>query len=159
MTLADPIPLADQQHFVLTGISWDLYERLLDESGTRQIRATYDNGDLEMMAPLPVHELWKKRISRLIELMTADLGIEVLAVGAATFRRKDLAKGLEHDECYYIQNVAAVRGKSDIDLAVDPPPDLAIEIDITHRSIAREPIYAASECPSRGGSTGVGFSR
>jgi Uma2 family endonuclease len=150
MTVAQPIQpirLTDQPHVVLYGQTWEFYERLLAEIGDRPLRVTFDNGDLEMMAPLPLHELWKWYISRLIELMAFDLDIEIQAYGSATFRREDLAKGLEPDECYYIRHADAFRAKYDLDLTVDPPPDLAIEIDITHRSIARQPIYAALGVP------------
>ena len=51
-----------------------------------------------------------------------------------TCDRQDLARGLEPDQCYYIQNEGKVWGKDHIDLQIDPPPDLAIEIDITSSS-------------------------
>jgi len=143
MTLATPIPLKDQQHCVLDGASWELYESLLADPACQNLRITYDNGELEMMAPLPVHEVWKKVISRLIESMAMDLPVRVVPWGSTTFRRKDLGKGLEPDDCYCVQNAKAVIGKTEFDSAVDPPPDMAIEIDITHRSVPREPIYAA----------------
>jgi len=147
MTLADAIDLAEQQHFVLTYVSWDFYEKLLDEIGNRSTRVTFDNGELEMMAPLPIHEMWKSRIVRLIERMTEELSIDMENLGSATFKRKDLAKGLEPDACFYIRNWEVPRGKRDLDLTVDPPPDLAIEIDITRRSVPRQPIYAALSVP------------
>jgi len=76
-----------------------------------------------------------------------ERGIPIGSLGSTTFRRKDLAKGLEPDECYYIQHESAVRGKKRIELPADPPPDLAVEIDITHREIDRESIYAALGVP------------
>jgi len=107
---------------VLDGVSWDFYEQLLEEIGDRPIRVTFDNGSLEMMAPLPLHERWKKRIARMIELLCVELDIEIDTLGSTTFRREDLAKGLEPDECYYVQHADDVRGKKELDLAVDPPP-------------------------------------
>lgn len=139
--------LADQQHIVLDNVSWDLYEQLLSDLDGRPIRVTFDNGDLEMMAPLPLHEKWKTRLGRLIEAMSEELDIDIEPLGSTTFRREDLSKGLEPDECYYISHAASVRGKDELDLTVDPPPDLAVEVDITHRSIRREPIYAALGVP------------
>jgi len=143
MTLVTSIPLKDQQHCVLDGASWELYESLLADPACQKFRITYDNGELEMMAPLPVHEVWRRVFSRLIDLMATDLPIRVVPLGSTTFRRKDLGKGLEPDDCYYVQNAKAVVGKTEFDFDVDPPPDLAIEIDITRRSVPREPIYAA----------------
>ena len=147
MTLADAISISDQQHFVLTGVSWKFYEQLLEEIGSRQLRVTFDNGNLEMMAPLQTHEEWKSIIGRLIERMTEELHVDIRTLGSTTFKRKDLEKGLEPDECYYIHNYDRVYRKSKLDFTVDPPPDLAVEIDITRRSIARQPVYAALGIP------------
>ena len=83
----------------------------------------------------------------MVDLMSFERKIEVEGLGSTTFSREDLAKGLEPDECYYIEHVDAIRGKDRLDLAVDPPPDLAIEVDITSRSIPRQPIYAALGVP------------
>ena len=144
---ASPISIADQQHMVLDGVSWPLYEQLLSEMGNRPVRMTFDNGDLEIMSPLPKHEKWGNRLGRMIEIISLELNIPIEPLGSTTFRREDLAKGLEPDECYYVQHAADVRHKGELDLTVDPPPDLAIEIGITRRSIAREPIYAALGVP------------
>jgi Uma2 family endonuclease len=139
--------LFDQQHIVLDDVSWQFYQRLLEEIGDRPIRVTFNDGSLEMMAPLPLHERWKSRIGRLVEALSEELDIEIETLGSTTFRRDDLEKGLEPDECYYVQHAAAVHGKDEFDLTADPPPDLAIEIDITHRSVPRQPIYAALGVP------------
>lgn len=146
-TLAPPIAISDQQHMVLHGVSWGLYEHLLDEIGDRPIRVTFDNGSLEIMAPLPLHERWKKYIARMIELLCVELDIEIDTLGSTTFRREDLAKGLEPDECYYVQHADQIRGKKVLDLTIDPPPDLAVEVEITRRSVPRQPIYAALGVP------------
>lgn len=143
MTLTNPIAYNGQQHLVLDGVSWEQYEQLLRDLGDRPIRVTYDEGKLEIMAPLLNHERWKKYFARLIEVMCEELDIDVELAGSTTFKRKELAKGLEPDECYYVQHADAMRGKSELDLAVDPPPDLVIEVDITSKSVPKEPIYAA----------------
>jgi Uma2 family endonuclease len=99
------------------------------------------------MVPLPPHEDYKKRIGRMVETTTEELEIEVRSLGSTTWSREDLQKGLEPDQCYYIQNEQAVRGKDDIDLTQDPPPDLAIEVDNTSSSIDPMAIYAALGVP------------
>jgi len=144
---ATGIPLRHQQHLVLHDISWAFYERLLREIGNGTTRVTYYRGTIEIMSPLPKHEKWKKRIGRLIETMSLELRIRMETLGSTTFRQKLKKAGLEPDECYYVQNAAAVKGKDRLDLAVDPPPDLAVECDITSRSIKREPVYAALGVP------------
>lgn len=133
---------------VLRGVSWSTYQGLIrDLESEPGKRLTYDQGTLEIMVPLPPHEDYKKRIGRMVEATTEELAIEVRSLGSTTWSREDLQKGLEPDQCYYIQNERLVRGKADIDLSQDPPPDLAIEVDNTRSSINRMTIYAALGVP------------
>jgi Uma2 family endonuclease len=135
------------QHMVLEDVSWDFYERLLKEIGNRPIRVTYDQGRLEMMSPLPEHERVKKIVDVLIRGLTWELGIEVVSLGSTTFRRKDRAKGLEPDECYYFKDEKKMRARKRLNLKKDPPPELVVEVDVTHRSVDREPVYAGLGVP------------
>lgn len=139
--------LDDVQHFVMEEASWALYERLLREIGDRPIRVTYDDGRMEIMSPLPEHERPKKLIARMIEMLTFELGMPAASFGSTTFRRKEKAKGLEPDECYYFASEAKMRGRKRVDLRKDPPPELVVEIDITSRSVPREGVYAALGVP------------
>ena len=133
---------------LLQGIAWETYQALVRDLDSQPgKRLTYDNGLLEIFMPLPPHEKNKKYLARFVELVTEEWEIEICSLGSCTWSRKDLAKGVEADECYYIQNEAVVRGKMDIDLTVEPPPDLAIEIDITSLSLPRLPIYLALGIP------------
>jgi len=123
------------QNLLLKDINWQMFETLLDELGdTRAARLSYSKGMLEIMAPMAVHEVGKKIIGNLVEIILEELDIEFWAVGSTTFKNEEMAQGIEADECFYIQNEAVVRGKDRIDLTIDPPPDLAIEIDITSRT-------------------------
>jgi Uma2 family endonuclease len=143
-----PQPIATSTSVLLQGISWETYQSLVQELESQPSkRLTYDNGLLEIFMPLPLHEKNKKYLARLVEIITMTLGIEICSLGSCTWNRPDLAKGLEPDECYYIQNEAVIGGKTTIDLEIDPPPDLAIEIDITSLSLPRLPIYAALGVP------------
>ncbi|MBH8552009.1 Uma2 family endonuclease [Nostocaceae cyanobacterium CENA357] len=133
---------------ILQGIHWDTYRNLVrDLESQPGMRLTYDGGILEIMMPLPPHETFKKLLGRFAEVMTEEIGIEIRSLGSTTWTREDLQKGLEPDECYYIQNELAVRGKDAIDLTIDPPPDLAIEVDSTNSSMNRMGIYAALGVP------------
>jgi Uma2 family endonuclease len=146
--IAPPQPIVPSPGVLLQGISWDTYQSLVQELESQPgKRLTYDNGLLEIVMPLPLHEKNKKYLARLVEIITMTLGIEICSLGSCTWNRRDLAKGLEPDECYYIQNEAVIRGKTTIDLTIDPPPDLAIEIDITNPSLPRLPIYASLGVP------------
>ena len=140
--------LAAEDHILLQDISWETFEQLIIELESRpNDRLTYDNGQLEIWMPLIPHESYKRWLGRILELITEELDIEIRSLGSTTWRRRDLAKGIEADECYYIQNEAAIREKMDIDLTIDSPPDLAIEIDITSLSLPRLPIYSALGIP------------
>lgn len=139
--------LADVQHLVLEDASWELYERLLRDIGNRPIRITYDQGRMEIMSPLPEHERPKRAIGRMIEMLAFELNMPMVSLGSTTFRRKEKAKGLEPDECYYFRDEAKMRARKRLDLRRDPPPELVVEVDITSRSVPRQPIYAALGVP------------
>jgi len=133
---------------VLEGVSWTTYGGLIrDLESEPGKRLTYDRGTLEIMVPLPPHERYKSRLSRMVEVTTEETETEIASLGSTTWNREDLQKGLEPDACYYIQNEPLVRAKDDIDLTQDPPPDLAIEVDNTSSSIDRMAIYAALGVP------------
>jgi Uma2 family endonuclease len=133
---------------LLQNISWQTYQSLLkDFEQQPAMRLTYDQGTLEIKMPLDPHESYKKLLGRLVEALTEELGIEMRSLGSRTCDREDLARGLEPDQCYYIQNEPAMWDKEQIDLAVDLPPDLAIEVDISSSSINRLNIYADLDVP------------
>ncbi len=138
----------NQERILLQGITWTTFEALVrDLESQPSKRLTYDSGLLEIWMPLPPHESFKRWLGRIVEIMTEEMDCEIRSLSSSTWRRPDLAKGVEADECYYIQNEALIRGRMDIDLAVDPPPDLAIEIDMTRLSLPRFPIYQALAVP------------
>ena len=132
----------------LDGISWETYKRLADEVGERpSLRLTYSDGALEIMSISPEHDWLKGFIGRMIEMLCWELEIRSRSNGSFTHRRDDLQKALEPDECFWVQNAPVVGLKMDLDLRHDPPPDLAVEIDITSSSVSREGIYAALGTP------------
>jgi Uma2 family endonuclease len=125
----------------LSEISWETYERLLEELNNRRLRLTYYRGNLEIMAPSPEHERFKKLTGRFVETMAEELDLRIEPLGSTTFKRPKLS-GAEPDECFYIYNIDAVRGKKRLDLAEDPAPDLVVEIDVTSSSQNRLQVYA-----------------
>ena len=80
-------------------------------------------------------------------MLAEELGIEIKSAGSTTLKLKSANRGIEPDNCYYIQNEIAFRGKQTLDLTTDLPPDLAIEIDITSSSINKLAIYSALGIP------------
>ena len=137
-----------QAGFLLKNISWQTYESLVNELTEQPgIRLTYDRGNLEIMTPSAPHEGTKKILGRFVESVSEELNIEICSLGSLTCRREDLARGLEPDQCYYIQNEDVVWDKEQIDLNQDPPPDLVVEIDVTSSSIDRLSLYASLGVP------------
>jgi Uma2 family endonuclease len=124
------------QQVLLQDIDWQTFEQLLDATiETRKTpRFSYSQGWLELMSPLAVHEDDKNIISDLVKILLEEANTEFRALGSMTLRSSKMQKAVEPDECFYIAHELAIRGKDKIDLNIDPPPDLAIEIDITHRS-------------------------
>lgn len=137
-----------EQRVVLHNVSWGTYERLLeDHENNSAPRFTYDRGELEIMSPSPEHEKLNRRMAQLVMALTEETGVEAEDFGSTTFRREDLERGFEPDSCFYIENEESVRGKSRIDLSVDPPPDLVIKIDITSPSLNKLSIYTRIGVP------------
>ena len=133
-----------EQRTVLHNISWETFETLLKETGEdRGSRFAYDGSTLEIMTPLFEHENPKCNFHNFIIALAEELNIEIKSAGSTTLKRKIVRKGIEPDNCYYIQNELAVRGIETLDLRNSPSPDLAIEIDITNTSVDKFDIYSA----------------
>jgi Uma2 family endonuclease len=131
----EQIIVAPGQQLLLKDVSWQQLEAILDEWGeSRAARLSYSNGVLEIMVPLPEHEKDKEIIGELVRLILDVLQIDFEPLGSTTFKSEKMTQAVEPDACFYIQNQEAVIGKDRLDLSIDPPPDLAIEIDITSRT-------------------------
>jgi len=137
-----------EQKIILIGVSWETYEHLLDDlSDSGSPRLTYDRGTLEIMSPSAEHEEINRTIALLVEVLAEELGVDIRNLGSTTFRREDIERGFEPDSCFYIKHLDEIEGKTQLDLAVDPPPDLVVEIDVTSPSIDKLPIYALAGVP------------
>lgn len=134
-TVPQPVEQATQK-VILQHVSWDTYERLLSErEHSPGTRFNYDRGTLEIMIVSLRHERLKHRLSTLVEVIAEELGIDTEGAGSTTFRRRDARGGSEPDACFYFEHAARMRVQDDVDLDVDPPPELVIEIDITSPSL------------------------
>ena len=132
----------------LQNVGWDEYEHLLTQMETYPgHRVSFDRGRLIVMSPLPEHEEYKETILRFVQVLSEELDIALESRGATTFKSKRLAKGLEPDTCFYVQNAARLIGQRTITLGIDPPPDVVVEIDTTNESLHKFPIYAALGVP------------
>lgn len=142
----------------LRGVPWSLYDQLLQLAGNGLPRMTYDRGTLEMEMPSERHEVLKWIVGRFIEAYAEESAVDYEAAGSTTWRREAIAGGLEADESYYIQSYRQIHGREG-DEDFDPPPDLAVEIDLSPPDVDKESVYARLGVPEiwrwRGGRLAV----
>lgn len=147
MATIEEIALMGEDRIVLSGISWEMYERLRDNEENWHVHMAYDDGVLELMSPSPDHEAISILIGRMIEVCLEELSIPFRSLRCTTWRRPELAKGLEADECYYILNHHRVNKRRAVDLSIDPPPDLVVETEVSRSAVQKLRIYAALGVP------------
>ncbi|HXV65361.1 MAG TPA: Uma2 family endonuclease [Vicinamibacteria bacterium] len=132
----------------LRNVSWEEYEGLLEGLGEASgLRLSYDEGTLSVVTLSPEHESYSRLIERLVDRLSARLRIRVLFFGSSTMKRRDRRKGTEPDACFYVQSAAAIGSKIHLDFASDPPPDIVVEIDVSHDSLAKFSSYAELGVP------------
>ncbi len=131
-----------EERLVLDRVSWSTYEALLADLEHGGVRLTYDHGRLEIVSPSRQHERFKRLIGRMIEAMTEELDIPIMSTSSWTLKLELKRRGLEADESYYVASEPKVRGREDLTLEHDPPPDLAVEVEFSKPWIEKAPIYA-----------------
>ena len=140
--------LPDGAILVLPQVSWEDYEKLLEDLADRPgIRLSYDEGRLEIMTPSAEHEEYKEFILRLAQVFSEERGIPLETRGSTTWKRRTVRKGTEPDTCFYVASAHRIVGRRTIDLETDPPPDVVVEIDMTNESLGKFPTYAALGVP------------
>jgi Uma2 family endonuclease len=138
---------AGETRVVLDNVSWETFERLLDETSPQRGRFAYEEGTLEIMSPSREHEILKSNLGCLVEAYALELGIDMQVTGSTTLKRQMKKRGAEPDESYYVQNESVIRGRRDVVLGRDPPPDLVVEIQLTRSALDKLGIYAAMGVP------------
>ena len=129
-------------------VSWDEYEELLEQVGEAPgLRISYDNGSLCVMTISSEHEKYASFINSLTTAIKLRLRIDILAFGSATMRKRKRKKGNEPDACFYVQTASLIGNRIHLDFETDPPPDIAVEIDVHHDSRSKFPIYSALGVP------------
>jgi Uma2 family endonuclease len=152
MVIAVPEPISElqpvgEQRVVLRGLSWEAYLQILDAlPQSRGSRLTYDNGALEITVPSELHEFSGRLIECFIWTLVELMSLKIKTMGSTTMNYPNLKKGAEPDNAYYIQNQPLVKGRN-VDFSQDPPPDLVVEVDITHTDIAKNQFYATLGVP------------
>ncbi len=153
MVVAAPEPKTDiqqpvgEQRVVLRGLTWENYLQILAAlPESRGSRLTYDDGVLEITVPLEEHEFSSDNIAYFLLTLVELMGLKLKSMGSTTMKYPGLQKGAEPDKAFYIQNHALVKGRN-VDFAQDPPPDLVVEVDITHTDIQKNQFYARLGVP------------
>ncbi|HEY2380996.1 MAG TPA: Uma2 family endonuclease [Terriglobia bacterium] len=132
----------------LDNVSWDEYESVLEQFVDRSgLRITYDQGRLDFVTTSRAHGKREFFIARMVAVLAEELNIDIEGDAGSTHKRKRYLKGTEPDTCFYIGNLERIAGKEEINLETDPPPDLVIEVDKSHQSLRKLPIYAAFGVP------------
>jgi Uma2 family endonuclease len=139
--------LSAETRTVLENVRWDTFVELAEQRRGSVPRMTFDEGVLELMSPRRQHENIGSLIGRMVETFTEVMDIEIQTVASTTFKRKDLQKAFEADESYYIEHAEQIRPKDEVDLTMDPPPDLVIEVEITSSAIEKLKLFAAMGVP------------
>jgi len=133
---------------VVQDVSWDEYERLLEELSDRPgVRVTFDQGRLQAVSPLRAHEHYSQILAEMGDIAADALDLPFEQAGSTTLRQIERLRGVEPDRCFYIANEHRIAGKVTLDLAVDPPPDIIVEVDLSSDSGAKLPIYAGLGVP------------
>ncbi len=139
--------LDDDSHVLFWNASWETYESILKDYAEIPQRINFDNGVLELMTLSAEHAQYSRFLASLVVQLSVDRGIKMASRGSNTLKQMRKFKGLETDECFYVSKESKIRGKARLDMSVDPPPDLVIEVDITHHTVDREAIYAEFGVP------------
>ncbi|HZT81669.1 MAG TPA: Uma2 family endonuclease [Gemmataceae bacterium] len=141
-------PVAAGQGLLLHDVDWRTYSRLLHAFAERPgVRLTYDRGSLEIMSLLFEQDSDAYPIGRFVDVLTEEMALPIEGGRSTTLRRRRRRRGLEPDNCFWIAHASQIQGRRRIDLRVDPPPDLAIEVDVTHSSLDRMSLYASLGVP------------
>ena len=142
---------------LIENVRWETYVALSDDRRGNVPMITYDQGLMELMSPKKEHEKIKTLLGRLVAAYAEAIGIEIDSVASTTFRREDLGRGFEADESYYIAHAVAMRAKDEIDLNVDPPPELVIEVEMTSSAICKLELFARLGIGRFGGTTAITY--
>jgi Uma2 family endonuclease len=147
MLLEHPPKLVGEKRLTFRNLDWQAFKQIQHLLAERtRARFTYDNGVLEITMPLEGHERSARLIERFILILVMEMGMKFKTMGSTTLDREDLLKSAEPDNGYYIQNYILV-ADHEINLNIDPAPDLVVEVDITHTDLNKNALYASLGVP------------
>ena len=135
-----------ERRLAFHNVNWQTYQDIVKALGDRPVRINFDGNRLEIVMPLELHEFARAMFDQFVRILVMELGLNIKTMGSTTLSRQDLTRGAEPDNAYYIQNQPLVKGRN-VDLSKDPPPDLVVEVDITHTDINKLELYASLGVP------------
>lgn len=135
-------PASGDRPVVFYDVPWRTYVDLLEARGQGRVRLSYHRGVLEIMTLSKLHEILSEVLDNFVKVLTREYGLEVQSVGSMTMRIEDRKVGAEADKSYYIRHEELVRDREEYDPAIDPPPDLVVEVDLSSSSTHRLLIFA-----------------
>jgi Uma2 family endonuclease len=142
------VAIPSTQHLILWGIRWVTYQQLAADLGEQPVRLAYDQGTLEIMTPSFEHERLNRLLADIVQAIAFGKDIAIEQAGSTDFSREDVERGFQPDSCFYLgDSVRAIQGKKRLDVSIDPPPDLVVEVDVTNRSLNKLPLYATIGVP------------
>lgn len=142
------VAIPNTHHLILCGIRWATYQQLAADLGEQPVRLAYDQGTLEIMTPSFEHERFNRLLADIAQALAFGKDLSIEPAGSTDFSREDIERGFQPDSCFYLgENVEAVKGKKRLDVSIDPPPDLVLEVDVTSRSLDKLPLYATIGVP------------
>jgi Uma2 family endonuclease len=140
--------ITPERPLILPNVTWDEYEELLEQVGEPAgLRISYDEGRLKVMSLSAEHEKYARFIEKMMTAMSLRLRLVILSFGSATMKKRRAEKGNEPDACFYVQTAPAIGNRIQLDFAIDPPPDIAVEVDVHHDSDDKFAIYAGLGVP------------
>jgi Uma2 family endonuclease len=143
MLLEPPPRQVGEKRLTFQNLNWSAFKQAqtLLSQGART-RFSYSNGVLEISMPLESHERFALLFELFIRVLVVEMGLNVKSMRSTRLDREDLLKSAEPDNSFYIKNYAQV-ADHEVDLNVDPAPDLVVEVDITHTDLNKNELYAS----------------
>jgi Uma2 family endonuclease len=140
--------ITPERPLTLSNIAWSEYEQLLQQVGEpADLRISYDEGRLKVVSLSTEHEKYVRFLECLMAAVRLRLRLNIVSFGSATMKKQKAGKGNEPDACFYVQNAPLIGARIRLNFAVDPPPDIAVEVDVHHDSDDKFAIYAGLGVP------------
>lgn len=140
-------PARGDEWIVFYDVPWQTYISLLKARGEAHVRLTYYRGVLEIMTLSKLHEILSEVLGGFVKVIATEYGLEVQSVGSMTMHAEELRTGGEADKTFYVRHEQIVRERQEYDPAIDPPPDLAVEVDLSSSSSRRMLVFAELGIP------------